>query len=125
MKILVAEDEPDILTFYKLILEYAGHQVLATRDGEECLDEYRKMMHSGGRFGLVILDYRMPGKNGLEVAKEIINISPAQMLLMVTAFSGVLDMQDKPKDMKILPKPFDADQLIETINRLMSTHESA
>jgi len=125
LKILVAEDEPDILTFYKMLLEYVGHQVVATKDGEECLAAYREHHNAGGRFGLVILDYRMPGKNGLEVAKEIIKIVPSQTLLMVTAYSGVLDMKDKPVDMKILPKPFDADQLIEIVNRFVSSQESA
>ena len=125
MKILVAEDEPDILSFYKTLLGYAGHQVVATRDGKECLAAYHEQHNSGGRFGLVILDYRMPGKNGLEVAKEIVNMVPSQALLMATAFSGVLEMEDKPRDMKILPKPFDADQLIQTVNRLLSSQESA
>jgi two-component system cell cycle response regulator CpdR len=125
MKILVAEDEPDILLFYKLILENEGHQVVATKNGEECLDEYNKNRDLDGGFGLVILDYRMPGKNGMEVAREIVRMVPSQTLLMVTAFSGVLEMEEKPVDMKILPKPFDPDQLVHTVNRLLSSQEAA
>src|SRR5213593_245536 len=61
LKILVAEDEPELLRFYKVLLEDQGHEVLTSRDGEECLDAYRtgsKTMKEG--FDLVILDHRMP-----------------------------------------------------------------
>ena len=117
MKILVAEDEPELLRFYKVLLEDQGYEVLTTRDGEECLDAYRtgsKMMK--GDFDLVILDHRMPRMNGMEVAIEIAAMNPSQKLLMITAYSGVL--AQRPANMKIMAKPFEVDELLSVINEL-------
>ena len=113
MKILVAEDEPDLLHFYKIFLEGIGHEVTATIDGQEALDAYHKEIDQGGRFDLVILDYRMPRKNGVEVADEITRINPSQPLLLITAYAGVIDFN---KNLKVIPKPFDPDELLKLIN---------
>ena len=118
MKILVAEDEPELLRFYKVLLEDQGHEVLTARDGEECLDAYRMGSKMKGSFDLVILDHRMPRMNGMEVAKEIAAMNPSQKLLMITAYSGMLDLAQKPANMKIMPKPFEVDELLSVINEL-------
>ena len=125
MKILVAEDEPEILRIYKLLLGEKGYQVIATEDGKECLDAYKtelnKTMNGNIPFNLVILDYRMPEKNGIEVAKEILALCPAQELLMVTAYKGQLELHDKNlQKMQIIEKPFDVDELLVTISQLAS-----
>lgn len=124
MKILVAEDELEILHFYRIVLESLGHQVVTTKDGNACLEAYVSAINNG-RFNLVILDYRMPGKNGIEVAREIAAMAPSQALLMATAYSGVLDFKDRPENMTVLPKPFDVDQLITAINASVSANQLA
>ena len=113
LKILVAEDEPELLRFYKVLLEDQGHEVVTTRDGQECLDAYRM-----GGIDLVILDHRMPRMNGMEVAKEIAAMNPSQKLLMITAYSGVLELAQKPAKMKIMSKPFEVDELLSAIGEL-------
>jgi len=125
LKILIAEDEPEILRIYKLLLGEKGYQVIATEDGKECLDAYKtelnKTMNGDIPFNLVILDYRMPEKNGIEVAKEILALYPAQELLMVTAYKGQLELHDKNlQKMQIIEKPFDVDELLVTISQLAS-----
>ena len=125
MKILVAEDEPEIMRIYKLLLEEKGYQVFATEDGKQCLNAYKtelnKTMNGNIPFNLVILDYRMPEKNGIEVAKEILALCPAQELLMVTAYKGQLELQDQVlRKMQIIEKPFDVDELVSTITQLAS-----
>jgi len=125
LKILVAEDEPEILRIYKLLLEEKGYQVFATEDGKKCLNAYKtelnKTMNGNIPFNLVILDYRMPEKNGIEVAKEILALCPAQELLMVTAYKGQLELQDQVlRKMQIIEKPFDVDELVSTITQLAS-----
>ena len=125
MKILVAEDEPEILRIYKLLLGEKGYQVIATEDGKECLDAYKtelnKTTNGNIPFNLVILDYRMPEKNGVEVAKEILALCPGQELLMITAYKGQLELHDKNlQKMQIIEKPFDVDELLSTISQLMS-----
>ena len=115
MKILVAEDEPELLRFYKTFLEDRGYDVVTARDGQECLDQY---LNQKNNFSLVILDHRMPRKNGMEAAKEIAALNPMQKLLMITAYSGVLDLSEKPANMKVMTKPFEVEDLISIVREL-------
>ena len=63
-KILVAEDEPQLLRFYKILLEQMGYDVVIAADGQECLSAYSAARNNKEKsgFDLVILDYRMPKK---------------------------------------------------------------
>lgn len=117
MRILVAEDEPELLRTYRVLIEDMGHEVITAKDGQECLHYYHRFINENKRFDLVILDYRMPVKNGIEVAKEIASISPSQKILLITAYAGVLDFKDRPETLEVIAKPFDPDELIRVINR--------
>jgi DNA-binding response OmpR family regulator len=88
MKVLIAEDEPEIWKPYKIALESRKHKVVIAEDGEECLREYKKELSRKQKdgteyllsttatpFDAVVLDYRMPKKDGMEVAKEILAVS--------------------------------------------------
>jgi CheY-like chemotaxis protein len=98
---LIAEDDIDIALFYKVVLEARNHHVVSTDNGEDCLTIYRQEFAnftSGIRstasdnkqqqpFDAVILDYKMPGINGIEVAKEIIKINTRQRIIICSAHS--------------------------------------
>jgi two-component system cell cycle response regulator CpdR len=118
LKILVAEDEPELLRFYKVLLEDLGYDVVTAKDGQECLDLFRAGSDVGSGFDLVILDHRMPKKSGMDVANEIAATVPSQKLLMITAYAGLLDLKEKPENMKIMSKPFDVDELVSMIKEL-------
>ena len=109
----MAEDEPEMLRSYRTLLEDLGFDVVTARDGQACLDAYRR-----GGFDLVILDYKIPRKNGMEVAKEIAAMAPSKKMLMITAYAGIIDPKQKPENMKIIRKPYDVDELIATIRNL-------
>lgn len=126
LKILVAEDEPEILRLYKLLLEDEGYEVFTTIDGQECVDKYKaeleKTTKKSPPFDLVLLDHRMPKKNGAETAIELLTLCPTQRLLMVTVYAGHLDLQvEKLKTMEKLEKPFDPDELLSTISKLLNS----
>jgi CheY-like chemotaxis protein len=127
-KILVTEDEPEILRIYKLLLGDKGYQVYATKDGRECLDVYETELskqHNNIPFDLVLLDLRMPEKNGVEVAKEIFAICSTQKILIVTAYAGQLNPRDETlKKIQIIEKPFDADHLLKIISQLITSKKS-
>ncbi len=122
MKILVAEDEAEIRRIYKILLGEKGYQVFATEDGKECLDAYKTEFNKNKiPFDLVILDHRMPEKNGTEVAKQILTLCPTQKLLLVTAYKDQLEFKDQElQKMQIMEKPFDVDELLLTISQLVS-----
>ena len=130
MKILVAEDEANIGYQYRTVLEQNKHSVQVTNDGEECLqvyyDELDKLANqkSDGRsrrkppFDAVVLDYRMPKKDGMEVAREILAIEPKQRILFASAY--VVDtLVDSVKNLQqvveLLQKPFDLYEFVELL----------
>ena len=65
-KILIVDDEPNIVVSLKYLLERGGYQVLVARDGQEAIDAIR---HE--RPALVLLDVMMPKKSGHEVCAEL------------------------------------------------------
>ena len=81
--------------------------------------------HDNIPFDLVLLDLRMPEKNGVEVAKEIFAICPTQKILMVTAYAGQLNLRDESlKKIQVIEKPFDADHLLKIISQLITSKKS-
>jgi len=63
-KVLIADDEPDIVEILKYNLEKEGYQVIAAKDGDEAVDKAKQWQPD-----LVVLDMMMPGKNGVEVCE--------------------------------------------------------
>jgi DNA-binding response OmpR family regulator len=65
-KILIADDEPNIVVSLEYLLKRAGYQVHVARDGQEAIDAIRRE-----RPRLVLLDVMMPKKSGHEVCAEL------------------------------------------------------
>ena len=65
-KVLIADDEPNILISLEYLMKREGHQVLLARNGIEALELIRRE-----RPALVLLDVMMPGKNGYEVCQAV------------------------------------------------------
>jgi two-component system alkaline phosphatase synthesis response regulator PhoP len=63
-KVLIADDEPDIIEILKYNLEKEGYQVFAAKDGDEALAKAKQYQPD-----LVILDMMMPRKTGMEVCE--------------------------------------------------------
>ena len=81
-KVLIADDEPDILEILKYNLEKEGYQVATARDGNEALDKANTV-----RPDLIVLDMMMPRKNGMEVC-ELLRAQPAfrdTLIMFLTA----------------------------------------
>jgi DNA-binding response OmpR family regulator len=124
LKILVAEDEPELLQIYKIVLANSGFDVVPTINGQICVDAYRAELSkrtdkSHDPFDLVLLDLRMPKKTGTEAAREILELSPSQKILMVTAWGGQINLTNEQlKKITVLEKPVDIDDLIDRIKEL-------
>lgn len=81
-KILVADDEPNIVISLEYLMKREGYTVLVARDGQEALD-----MIARERPELVLLDVMMPKKSGLEVCQAVRASEELQAtkILMLTA----------------------------------------
>lgn len=87
-RILVADDEADILNIVKSILERRKYQVLTVGDGEECLRKADAEIPD-----LILLDLVMPGKSGLEVCRILKNQAKTKHIpvVMFTALGRDVD----------------------------------
>ena len=65
-KVLIADDEPNIVISLEYLLKRAGYTVLVARDGQQAIDTIRRE-----RPALVLLDVMMPLKSGHEVCAEL------------------------------------------------------
>ena len=126
MKILIAEDYSDTAMTYKYGLDDRGHKVTSTSDGEECLKVYHEELDRVTRysdpteriqpFDVVILDYKMPKMDGLEVAKEIFVVNPHQRIVFASAYlrDTLLESVEKLNRLvEVLNKPFGKQELID------------
>lgn len=83
-KVLIADDEPDILEILKYNLQQEGYQVFTAKDGDEALEKAKMTQPD-----LIVLDIMMPKKNGVEVC-ELLRLQPAfrnTLILFLTALS--------------------------------------
>ena len=129
MKILVAEDEDNISLIYKVFLEERGHEVTITTDGKKCLEKYRSAMAETRKaashrtvFDVVVLDYRMPGLDGLDVAKEILRVKPDQRIIFASAYTEETlreSIRQLQMFVELLQKPFEPNVLVEIIESNM------
>jgi DNA-binding response OmpR family regulator len=79
-KVLVVDDEPAFCEVIRDALQSEGFQVCVATSGDEALLAYKR-----GKHGTVLLDVRMPGKDGLEVIRELKALDPKACVIMVTA----------------------------------------
>lgn len=126
-KILVADDEVDLLESYKEIFERYNYDVKTATSGKVCLDIYQEEMQLkksqneddlASLFDVVILDYKMPEKNGLETAKEILSLNPNQRIIFASAYlEGTILEAAKQlgKIIEVIKKPFSLVKLVELI----------
>ncbi|NCC51769.1 MAG: response regulator transcription factor [Spartobacteria bacterium] len=86
IRILVAEDDPDILQGLIDVLESEGYDVTAARDGADCLRRY-----AAASFDLCLLDVMMPEKSGYDVCRQIRKDNAAIPIIILTAKSEEID----------------------------------
>lgn len=120
MKVLIADDEPDLLSQYQTILEDRNHTVVTTQDGEACVLMYSKELaqHPDNPFDAVVLDYSMPKLNGLQTAKEILGLNPSQRIIFASAYvqeTLVDSIKNLKQIVELLQKPFSLQSLVDTL----------
>jgi len=89
-RILVAEDEPHILLLIQRKLETAGHTVATAMNGDDALE-----MALRDRPDLLLLDILMPGREGLDVCKEVKTAygDSAPPVIIISALGQQLDVE--------------------------------
>lgn len=115
-KILIADDEPDILEIISYNLRREGYEIITAKDGEEALQKSIQLKPD-----LIVLDVMMPGKNGMELCKMLRALPDFRhtLIIFLTALNdelshvrgleyGADDYISKPVSPKILVSKINA-----------------
>ena len=116
-KILIADDEPDILEIIQFNLQAESYEVITAKNGTEAIEKANKFLPD-----LIILDNMMPGKNGIEVC----NILRKQPVFKDTLIIFLTAMSDENSEVRglesgaddYLTKPISPKVLISKVNAL-------
>jgi two-component system, NtrC family, nitrogen regulation response regulator NtrX len=78
-RILIVDDEPAILRIFKDFLENEPYEVDVAIDGDECLEKVKSK-----HYDVILLDLKMPKKDGIECLKLIPALSPKSTIIMIS-----------------------------------------
>jgi two-component system alkaline phosphatase synthesis response regulator PhoP len=116
-KILIADDEPDILEIISYNLRNEGYETITAKDGDDAL-------HKASAFkpDLIILDVMMPNKNGMEVCKQL-RAQPAYQNTLIIFLTALSDELSQVKGLEFgaddyISKPVSPKVLVTKVNSL-------
>jgi DNA-binding response OmpR family regulator len=123
-KILVVDDEADILHFLELVLRERGYEVLTAAGGREAIIAAR-----GGHPELILLDIMMPQMDGWEVLK-LLRVDDATSEIPVAMVSARTDPKDRVLGLQegavdYICKPFALEDLLDKVDAIFSQTEAA
>ncbi len=116
-KILIADDEPDILEILKYNLSNEGYEVVTAKDGDEAIEKARRTQPD-----LIVLDVMMPKKTGVEVC-QVLRAQPAFKETLIIFLTAVNDEGAQIKGLETgaddyISKPVSPRVLLSRINAL-------
>jgi DNA-binding response OmpR family regulator len=116
MKILVVEDDPKVGALLEEGLRQEGFLIDRARDGDEAIE-----LVGAGAYGLILLDFMLPKKDGLQVAADIRRRGLQTPILMLTARDSADDVR-RGRAAGVndyVGKPFKFDDLLHRIHNLV------
>ena len=123
VKVMIIEDEQDLLNLYKEFLKSKGYTVLVTNTtATHIMDDYLEFKPD-----IILLDYRLPGdKNGVDAAKEILEQYPEVPIMIITAYDSIKNIINgekifEGKKITLVVKPIKLLLLNKLIKELLHT----
>ncbi len=119
-KILLVDDQEDLIELTRRILQPRGYEVVGLTDGEEALDVIKKESPN-----LVILDMIMPGKDGAQICQEMKSDATTRHIPVILSTGQMLKEGDFSQEGLAeadgyLIKPFEIEDLLNKIQNLLS-----
>lgn len=117
--VLVVEDEPQILSIIKLILQKQGLRVLTTENPEEALRMFEAQRNE---IGVVISDIMMPGMNGIQMSHEMLKMNPGTKFIFMSGYAAdALGSNTRlDAETKFIAKPFSVSDFLTVIKSVLN-----
>lgn len=112
---MVVDDDAAVRLSLRKVLEEAGYQVVIAKDGQEAVERF-----DPAQIGLLLLDLGLPIRDGWETFERITSQAPALPIIIITGQSNKYDLAVAAGVGALLEKPMEAQQLLETIGRLLA-----
>lgn len=115
-KLLVVDDEPDILEFLQVILEDEGYAVITSDKGE-----YLEQLHNGGLPDLILVDVLLSGKDGREIVKYLKSQEETKHIpiIMFSAHPSAEKTAREAGAEDFVAKPFEIDELLAKVAKYL------
>lgn len=117
LRLLLADDSPDLCKLCQMTLESFGATVETAPDGAAAVQLFEDELRAGRHFDLILLDYEMPHLNGAEAARLIHETEPR---LPIVCFTGDSVISEVEAGIPIWPKPMGQTELIAHIEQLLA-----
>lgn len=116
-RILLVDDEPDVLDCLRAALERLGHQVAAEADPERALAAFER---DPDAFDLVITDRLMPGMGGEDLAARLSRVRPGVPIVLCTGDGERFEPAEagRPGARDVLRKPFSTEDIAAVVERI-------
>ena len=116
-KIMIVDDEPDILTSLRIVFEHQNYEVITVNSGFDCINEVEK-----GFKGIILMDIMMPEIDGWETIQEIVNRGLIKnVAIEIITGKGTKDHQNMSAlgsyVYDYLSKPLDMNELISSVKK--------
>lgn len=107
-KVLVIDDEEEMLENYSRIIRRIGHECILEKDSSRAIEGLKKLEPD-----IVLTDLKMPGKNGMEVLASSLGVNPGVPVILITAFADIPTAVESVKGgaFDFISKPFSSEQL--------------
>lgn len=111
-RLLIVDDDPDILEFLQIILVEEGYEIVTSTKGE-----YLEQLHNGGLPHLILLDILLSGRDGREIVKHLKSQQETQHIpiVMFSAHPSAEETARQAGADDFLAKPFNIDALLAKI----------
>jgi DNA-binding response OmpR family regulator len=124
-RILLVDDDEDNLKIFTIILENQGFLIDAYSDPVVALSEFKPSLYD-----LIILDYRMPEMNGIELYKKIREKDASTKITILTASHEQMYVNDNQElkrepSLKVIRKPVAIGKLLEEVTELLNETSSS
>jgi CheY-like chemotaxis protein len=96
MNILIVDDDPDICVMMRILLQAEGWTTEEVTSGQEALQRLDEI----SQFDVLVLDYRMPGLTGIELARNLREESTTPPMIMCSAYLNP-EIEDEAKELGV------------------------